>query len=68
VAVNQWKTCLAMIEVDILPIACIMAARAIPSHLTIVYIHMTGRTISGCTLKGVVLMAICARNTSMFTK
>jgi hypothetical protein len=66
-AVKQWKTSLAVIELDVLPIARVMAAGAIPSHLPIVDICMTRCTIAGCTLEGLVFVAIPTCHTAVLT-
>lgn len=57
----------AMVKMDILPIAGIMTIRTVTSHLSGMWIFMTGGTVHGRPLEQKVRMAACAGNSDMST-
>ena len=68
VAVDQWKTGRAVIEANVIPICRIVAAGAIPIHLAVVDVAVTGGAVLRRAFESVVLVAICAGNTRMLTQ
>lgn len=65
VGAHQFESCLAVIEMHVLPIEGVMALRTVHPHLPLMDIRVTGHTSGGCAFERQIIMAFQTGNVYM---